>query len=269
MLLPGVWSNPDYHWQPPASQAYTFDLAKASQLLTAAGYPLKNGVRLNKQGKPIALRLETATDLPNEQTAVKLIAGWLQKLGLKITLSVVDSGTLEGVMTNVHGQDWAPDFDLVAWGLTGNYDPGQTMNYFTSSSIGLNNTYYWSDPTFDKLALAQASAVDLQKRAAIIWRMQQIMYQQSPDIIFAYPDNLEAINTSRWTGWETMFGGSGPAWQAEGNIQSYLNLRPIAAGGTSGGSRGLLTAGIVVAVVIVASVVFVARRRRRHVQVEE
>jgi len=269
VLLPGVWSNPDYHWQPSGSQAYTFDLAKANQLLTAAGYPLKNGVRLNKQGKRIALRLETATDLPNEQTAVKLIAGWLQKLGIKITLSVVDSGTLEGVMTNVHGQEWAPDFDLVAWGLTGNYDPGQTMNYFTSSSIGLNNTYYWSDPTFDKLALAQASAVDLQKRAAIIWRMQQIMYQQSPDIIFAYPDNLEAINTSRWTGWETMFGGSGPAWQAEGNIQSYLDLRPIAAGGTSGGSRGLLTAGIVVAVVIVGIVVFVVRRRRRHVQVEE
>ena len=64
-------------------------------------------------------------------------------------------------------------------------------------------------------------------------------------------------------------GGSGPAWQAEGNIQSYLDLRPVAAAGTSGGSRGLLTAGIVVAVVIVASVVFVARRRRRHVQVEE
>ena len=71
--------------------------------------------------------------------------------------------------------------------------------------------------------------------------MQQIMYQQSPDIIFAYPDNLEAINTAKWTGWETMFGGSGPAWQAEGNIQSYLNLRPVAAGGTSGGSRGLLS----------------------------
>ena len=26
-------------------------------MLTAAGYPLKNGVRLNKQGKPITLRL--------------------------------------------------------------------------------------------------------------------------------------------------------------------------------------------------------------------
>ena len=62
VVLPNTWVNPDYHWQPPADQAYTFDLAKASQLLTAAGYPLKNGVRLNKQGKPIVLRLEATTD---------------------------------------------------------------------------------------------------------------------------------------------------------------------------------------------------------------
>ncbi len=41
ILPPNTWLNPDYHWQPPAGQAYTFDLAKASQLLTAAGYPLR------------------------------------------------------------------------------------------------------------------------------------------------------------------------------------------------------------------------------------
>ena len=57
-------TNPDYHWQPSADQAYTFDLAKAGQLLTAAGYPLKDGVRLDKQGKPIVLRLEVPTDKP-------------------------------------------------------------------------------------------------------------------------------------------------------------------------------------------------------------
>ena len=31
ILPPDTWSNPDYHWQPSASQAYTFDLAKANQ----------------------------------------------------------------------------------------------------------------------------------------------------------------------------------------------------------------------------------------------
>ena len=41
-----------------------FDLAKAGQMLTAAGYPLKNGVRVDKQGKPIKLRLWTPQRAP-------------------------------------------------------------------------------------------------------------------------------------------------------------------------------------------------------------
>ena len=54
----------DWHWTPPASEAYSFDLQKASAMLTAAGYPLVNGVRLNKQGKPIVLRLWARTTRP-------------------------------------------------------------------------------------------------------------------------------------------------------------------------------------------------------------
>ena len=56
-----------------------FDLAKASQLLTQAGYRLgANGVRLDKQGKPIKLRLYASTDSSQEQSEAKLITGWLR-----------------------------------------------------------------------------------------------------------------------------------------------------------------------------------------------
>ncbi len=270
ILLPGTWVNPDYHWQPAAGQAYTFDLAKAGQLLTAAGYPLKNGVRVNKQGKPIVLRLETPTDKPDEQTAVKLITGWLQRLGLTIRLSVLDSGTLDSAMTNTHGSAWAPDYDLVAWDLVGNYDPGQTMDYFTTSQFGLNNDYYWSNPTFDKLAVAQAGAVDPQQRKAIIWQMQQIMYQQTPNIVMNYPDDLEAVNTAKWTGWTALWGATGPVWNCQGNIESYLRLRPATlAAASSGGSSGPLIAVIVVVAIVAAVIALVVVRRRRRVEVEE
>ena len=270
IITPNTFTNPDYHWQPPASQAYTFDLAKANQLLTAAGYPLKNGVRLNKQGKPIVLRLETPTDKPTEQIEAKLITGWLQQLGLKIKFSVVDSGALDDDMLNAHGNAWAPNFDMVVWDLVGDYDPGQTMDYLTTSQFGLNNDYFWSNARYDKLAVAQASALDPQRRQAIIWQMQQIMYQQTPDVVLTYPNDLEAVNTAKWTGWTQMFGGTGPAWNCEGNNTSYFNLRPaVLTAATSGSSNTTLIVVVVVVVIVVAGVAFVFIWRRRGRRVED
>ena len=45
IMPPDNWTDPDYHWQPPADQLYSFDLAKASQLLDEAGL---------RQGRPTA-----------------------------------------------------------------------------------------------------------------------------------------------------------------------------------------------------------------------
>jgi peptide/nickel transport system substrate-binding protein len=270
ILTPHTFTNPDYQWQPPASEAYTFDLAKASQLLTAAGYPLRNGVRLNKQGKPIVLRLESTTDNPSGQIDAKLIAGWLQQLGLTIKLSVVDSGALESDMTNAHGSTWEPNYDMVVWYMVGDYDPGQTVDYMTSSQFGMNNDYLWSTAQYDKLAVEQASTLDPQKRAQIIWQMQQSIYRQSPDIVLCYPDQLEAFSTARWAGWSQMFGGSGPAWNCEGNLTSYFDLHPVTSTAASSSSSDTTLIAVVVLVVIVAAgvVLMVVRRRGRRVEDE-
>ena len=266
---PTPGTNPDYHWQPPASEAYTFDIAKAGQMLTAAGYPLKNGVRLNKQGKPIVLRLQAAADDPPGQTQAKLITGWLQQLGLKIKLSVIDDGTLTNAIYNYHGNNPAPNFDMVVWWWYGWFDPGQTLNALMTSQIGNLNEPYWSNTQYDKLGDEQVAATDPQQRQAIVWQMQQLMYQQSPWIPLTYPDTLEAWNTAKWTGWTRQFNGTGGAWELEGNIASYLNLTPKVASTSAGGSNSSVIAIVVVVVIVVAGAAFLLiRRRTRHVEEE-
>ena len=270
IIPPGIWTNPDYHWQPPADQSYTFSIAKADQALTQAGYKrAASGARLNLQGKPIKLRLFASTDSDQEQTEAKLIAGWLGQLGLKITLSIVDPGTLTSDIYNARGKTWAPDYDLVVWNWTGYFDPGQTLVCFTTPQIGSLDEPFWSSAQYDALNAQQSSTIDPQARKTPIWQMQQLMYQQTPWIVLTYPDYLEAYNTSKWTGWQQMFNGRGPAFNTEGFIGSYLNLRPKTATAAGGSSSTVLIVVIVVVALVVVAVLAVVLLRRRRPTAEE
>ncbi len=90
VITPGYSTDPDWHWSPPASQAYAFDLERARQLLDAAGYRDTNddGIR-DYRGEPIKLRLWAMSEYATSQAEVKLIAGWFRQLGLKIDVATM------------------------------------------------------------------------------------------------------------------------------------------------------------------------------------
>ena len=260
ILPPSTWTDPDFHWQPPTGTLYTFDLAKANQLLDQAGYAKgADGIR-EYQGKPITLRLWASTESAPEQSDVKLIAGWLQQLGLKITLGVLDSGALESRIWNFQGDAYVPDFDLYVWDWAGYGDPGQTLSAETGAQIGNTNEPCWANTQYDDLNTRQASTIDPNARKDVIYQMQQIMYEQTPWVVLAYPQYLEAYNTSRWTGWYQIEDGRGPAFNTTGNVQSYLDLKPAAKAGSSVG-MGVWIAVAAAVVLVVALIVWLVRRR--------
>ena len=98
--------------------------------------------------------------------------------------------------------------------------------------------------------------------------MQQIFYQQSPQIVLVYPKYLQAYNTARWTGWTPMFHGRGPAWMTTATVDSYVNLQPVTGSSSGGGAKGI-TIIIVIAVVVVAGGVAIWLVRRGRGRVEE
>ncbi len=84
LIVSDFYTNPDWHWQPPPDQLYGYDPAKATQLLADAGYKTVGGKLLDKQGKPITLRLLACDGPPQGQKIGKLLTAWLQAIGIKV-----------------------------------------------------------------------------------------------------------------------------------------------------------------------------------------
>ena len=261
-----------YYWTPPADQAIGYDLQKAGDMLTAAGYPLKNGVRVDKSGKPITLTLMAPTAYPRNVSQAKFVTGWFDQLGLKVTFKAVDEGYLSAANFNFTAAgEPAPEFDMYLWYWGETIDPNFILNVNTTSQIGSWNSTYWSDPAYDKLYTEQSRQVDPGKRKALTDQASSLLYTSSPQIVLDYPQELEAYNTAKWTGWVQVPEGLGlHAWHYD-NIDTYLNLKPVSAASTSstgGSSTGMIVAIVVIAVVLIIVVVWLVMRRR-HTALEE
>ena len=264
ILPPHEWFDPDYHWEPPADVAYRYDPQMAERLLDESGYVDRDGDGVREyRGKPIVLRMMAVSESTEQQSEARLIVGQLERIGIRARLDIVDEGVMNDRIWNFDGDVYRPDFDVYVSGWDGYFDPGQTLGCFTKSQIGGWNEPIWSDAGYDRLWTRQAVTLDLAKRQQMIQRMQQIMYEQSPEIVLTYPDYLQAYDTSRWTGWVRMFGGTGAAFYMV-MADSYLNVRPVTGTQSDRGSTLWIGIAVVVALAITGAIVWAWRRRREQ-----
>jgi peptide/nickel transport system substrate-binding protein len=260
----------DWHWTPPAAEAYSFDLQKAGAMLTAAGYPLVNGVRLNKQGQPIVLRLWGRQDSPASQVTGKLVTQWFRQLGLKIKYSVESDATLTDAAYNYVGKVFKPNWDMYIWlWQPSGSDPSRRLGYYTTDQIQGNNDAAWSDPQYDHLFQVQSTILDQQQRKQVVWQMEKIFYQQTPYVVLDYPKLLEGWNTASWTGWERIPSPDGAVAFITDNVDNYRLVGPKAASSSGSGPSAAGIVGIVIVVLVaVGAVVAIVMRRRRHMALE-
>jgi len=89
--------------------------------------------------------------------------------------------------------------------------------------------------------------------------------------VIDYPSVLQAVNTSRWDGWQPYAGGS--VWASMIDRQSYIQLKPkVAAASASGGGGISSTMWYVIGFVVAfggALIVVLLRRRGDRRAVEE
>jgi peptide/nickel transport system substrate-binding protein len=267
-VIPSDYYPPalDWHWEPPAGVKYTFDLGKAGAALDAAGYRDTNGDGVRDyRGKPIELRLFARDEAVAQQKAAMLIASWFKQIGLKIDYSVMSTGAMNDRIYNAKGSTFAPDYDLFMWNWGEDVDPDFIMSVFTTAQINSWSDCAWSNKDYDRLYTQQATTIDPQARKAVIWKMEELLYEQSPYIVLTYPLSLEAYNTDQWTGWVRYPAGKGGVFYEADNIDTFLQAQPKTATAveSGGGSPWALIAIIAVAAAIAAGAAVLIIRRRR------
>ena len=274
-IIPPIYA--DQHLTPP--NAYTFNPAKANQMLDDAGYKKgADGIRTMPGGKrPLKFRLVARQESSASQQSVRLIQAWLGDIGIATDVKVVAEDNLSELI----GQG---TFDLFEWGWVVEPDPDYQLSTFTCGNrsykdsgqvyANLSDSFY-CNPAYDALYAKQSGQIDPTERDATVKAMQQILYDDTPYAVLYYYDNLQAYS-NRFTGFVPQPSDHGILLFQYGTW-SYQNIHlgsddqakaGAASTGTDGstgstGSKTPLFLGIAGAAVVILGIGGVLARRRR------
>jgi len=165
-------------------RTYAHDPARARQLLDAAGYPERNGVRFH-------LTMKTSTE-----ESTRLMAAVLQQQ-LREAGIALDIRTFEFATFYSDVQKGAFQLFSLRW-VGGNEDPDIFENIFSSHSFPPQraNRGYYSNPRVDELIDDARSTVDRERRKRDYDEIQRIVAEDLPYVNLWYFDNV-LVHTPR------------------------------------------------------------------------
>jgi peptide/nickel transport system substrate-binding protein len=306
---PGTTQVPAWQraWHTEPTNVRPFGLTMAAQKLEEAGYPLRDGVRYDKEGKALDLSLMFPDSDASYPKVAQFVTDWFGQIGIKVTARSSDSGTVgtaEYLDTSIpiKGQ---LKYDMVIWGWVGDPDPNSLLQILTTDAISDSSDSQWSNAEYDKLYTQQNEATTSDERKGYMTQMQQLFYDEAPYQILYYDDELHAYHTDKFSNWQTQPTSGGTPFFVNGSI-NYTTLKlasevspsasasagvdasaSAAAGGSAGpstpatpapsgagsatGSTGdstLLLIGVVLVLVGVGAAIALSRRRRAAVEDE-
>ncbi len=189
-------SPADVFFYNPHVTSYTYDLSKAREILTKAGYTDKNGDGFieDPQGRKIEFNLATNADSPERMDIASIIRQDLEHLGMDVRLSPVEFNTLVGKMTSTY------DWDVVVLSLTGGIEPHFGKNVWSSDGqLHMWNPRQESPATdwekrIDQLFSQGVQELNEEKRKIIYDEFQQIVSDNLPVIYTVLSARMVAVS---------------------------------------------------------------------------
>jgi len=206
----------------PNLPQYEYNPELAKSMLKEAGYTDTDGdgILNDKTGQNIVLDFMAPSDWSSEVKMLKLIAEQVREIGIGIKEKIIDLDTYyEFAYTPKEDK-----FDL-AISSEGPGPNGSWMWEFVRSEegggLGWNQSAYASaemDETYNNYI----AEVDLEKRKAYAFKLQEIMAEDLPCAMLVRPDHLGPYRTDKFEGHVATMGGMSN-WI---NWWTYMKIRP-------------------------------------------
>lgn len=177
-VLDGQLVGPDGFGHNPELTPYPFDLQRARQLLSEAGFP--NG---------FTIKMETSEGNYTKQREVsEALVGQLARAGVRVEMDVLEWATLVGKL--IRTLDYAP-LVYVGWQYFPAMDSDFVLRHYTSSSP----FKLWSNPRFDELYRQQRAELDRNKRRAILRQAHAVLREDAPMVFLFQAPHIYAMNS--------------------------------------------------------------------------
>jgi peptide/nickel transport system substrate-binding protein len=233
-LLPALSRYDDTAVQ--ASLGFSFDTAKAKQMLAAAGYKAgADGFVTNKDGSPIKLQVTCPNGWTDWMAAINVISSSAQAAGINLVAATPDQGAWNTALQS-------DTFDTTLQNNTAlSNTPWTVYNALFAHPIvdqmqAGNFGRYNNQAMFDAVdALGRVKATDDAGEKAAVSKIQTIMLTDMPVIPLWYNGAWAQWDngpTAVWTGFPTSSSSSAPTypitwsgyWQT-GGLQTLINLK--------------------------------------------
>ncbi|WP_394941713.1 ABC transporter substrate-binding protein [Psychromicrobium sp. YIM B11713] len=251
-----------YHWDiNPADLPLKFDPDAANKLLDENGYTKgADGIRRDKTGKPLKLRLLGRNTDPTHQQIADYLKPWLKNIGIDVVTTMKSNA-------QVNDDSGKGNFDLyfTGWGIGPDPDYQLSINQCSSlpDSDGSNNTTEngLCDPKFDELYKQQHAELDQAKRSDLVKQAQQLIYNAAVNNVLYYANSLEAYRSDKFQPFTTQPSKGGVITEQNGPW-GYYSATPINSASASDAGFNWAWVIIPVVVVVLALIAFLLFRRR-------
>ncbi|HEX2042715.1 MAG TPA: ABC transporter substrate-binding protein [Acidimicrobiales bacterium] len=277
---PGVDSfiHPDSPWALPGAR-HEHDPARAQRMLDEAGYATRDpdGVRKTADGRRLEFSVLVSSFEPSDLRAVQLAAQQVAPIGVKLNPEALDPATLRQRRTGPPGQPPPYDAYMSTLESHGHVDPDALYYFFHSpgpKGFGASIAGY-SNPRFDQI-VEEATTKDVAERKPLLYEAQRILAEETPGIVFYYPDGDYAYRPAAYEGWVSDLGHG--IFTKRSFLTEYVEQSSVSSDGGGGaavadddgsGSGGVVLAILAGVVVLGAGALLVNRRRRAAVDADD